>query len=1348
MAPANSGSSLSLEKILENISALALQIQQCRDLEEILQWAIADTRSRLQTDRVLIYCLREDGNAVIAYESAGAEWTPLIGQVICDRSFNEIWVERYRQGEVAVICDIRAGDLPASSAERWEWLQGQANLVAPIGSQGNLWGLLIVHDCRSPGEWQPIEMQYLQQVALHLGIAVQQANLQQSQQGLVAELDDRQRQIYQALQTSENRLSLALKAANAGMWQWDLITNQTFWSEENYRLLGYEPQIHNPSYQNWLNAIHPDDREAADRFVTQALAEKRNCSIEYRVLLPDNQVRWSADIGEILYDADGNPTGIIGIQIDITERKRVENERKQAELALQQLNQELELRVQKRTLALQQSEACWQFALEGAGDGVWDWNIQTNQIAFSWQWGAILDDAEPGGIKTLEEWNRRIHPDDRASCNDKLADHLSGKTPIYQNEYRVYCKDGSEKWILDRGKVVEWTATGKPLRMIGIHTDITDRKQAEEQRQALANRLKLAVEAAHMGVWDWDLVNDCLVSDDRIHELYGIQLPGAVDSYAAWEACVHPDDLPTRRAAIQQALVEKTAVKSEFRAILPDGTLRYIESCTLVLRDAAGTPIRIIGIDLDISERKRVDNERKAAEAALREQQQLTEQIAESTLAILYIYDLIEQRNVYCSQQVEAVLGYSSAEVQAMGDLLFVLLIHPDDMPRVIQNQQNFSQMQENEFLETEYRMRHKSGDFRWLLGRDKIWNRTPAGNPRQVVGVAVDITALKEYEATLHQQAERERLLTTIAQNIRKTLDLEQILDTAVIEVRRLLQVDRAIIYRFEAGWSGLVVAESVAEGWQSLLGRQITDTYFAETQVQLYFQGQITAVDDIYRASLTPCYLEMLEQIQVRALLVVPILQNDHLWGLLVAHHCHNTRQWESFEMALQEQLATQLAIAIQQSELHQQVQILNAELELQVQERTAQLQQSLHFEELLKRITDKVRDSLDEQQILQVVVEELAKDLPIEACDTGIYNAEQTLCTIVYEFTNTLSPIQGQTFEIAKAPHSEIHLSLLQGQLCQFCGLTTNTLRSGQQLLTILACPIRDEKGILGEIWLFKYSQELFNELEVRLVQQVANQCAIALRQSRLFQAAQQQVQELERLNQLKDDFLSTVSHELRTPMSNIGMATHMLGISLEQLGILTNESNPIARYFNVLRTEGQREISLIDNLLDLTRLDAGTDPLNFTSIGLQYYLPHLAESFVERARQQQQQFAIHIPSDLPPLITDMSYLGRILSELLNNACKYTPSGEAIALAAQATPEHLAIRISNSGVEIPPAEHERIFDKFYRIPNSDPWKYDGTGLGLALVKKLVQRLGSRIRVESAAGQTAFIVEFKISA
>jgi len=452
-----------------------------------------------------------------------------------------------------------------------------------------------------------------------------------------------------------------------------------------------------------------------------------------------------------------------------------------------------------------------------------------------------------------------------------------------------------------------------------------------------------------------------------------------------------------------------------------------------------------------------------------------------------------------------------------------------------------------------------------------------------------------------------------------------------------------------------------------------------------------------------------------------------------------------------------------------LQKQLQEHNTVLESRVEERTIQLQTMLEYEALLKAITDRVRDSFDEAQILQAAVQEMAIGLRIISCDVSIFNRQTNTETVRYEFCgDDVKSAQGEVVSLDRLP--EVYQQILQGDPIQFCVLPSeNTTHNKTGRFAILSCPLLDDQGVFGTLWLFKSQEEEFSVLEIRLVQQVANQCAIALRQARLYQAVQQQVKELERLHLLKDDFLSTVSHELRSPISNIKLATQMLEVILKSTGILEDTSSKAASYFHILQDECHREIHLINDLLDLTRLDAGVEPLTITTIDLAPWIGHLTEPFLARTHLQQQHFYINIPSHIPALGTDLHYLERVLTELLNNACKYTPAGESITLSAQvisekanqnlpqviqysednrANPDPISLQIcvTNTGIEISQEERDRVFDKFYRIPNNDPWKHGGTGLGLALAKKMSEHLGAKLSVSSDSQQTSFVLELPI--
>ncbi|QLE59124.1 ATP-binding protein [Nostoc sp. TCL26-01] len=250
-------------------------------------------------------------------------------------------------------------------------------------------------------------------------------------------------------------------------------------------------------------------------------------------------------------------------------------------------------------------------------------------------------------------------------------------------------------------------------------------------------------------------------------------------------------------------------------------------------------------------------------------------------------------------------------------------------------------------------------------------------------------------------------------------------------------------------------------------------------------------------------------------------------------------------------------------------------------------------------------------------------------------------------------------------------------------------------------------------------------------------------------------QSQLAAIESLTQLKDEFLGTVSHELRTPLTNMKMAIQMLGIALDrEQNFLSEMTKPAgdrlksACYFEILDHECDREINLINNFLDLQRLDTNAQPWVLETIHLQQWLWRIVEQFKTRNFHIcQQQLQINLDPSLPPLTSNPFSLERILIELLTNACKFSPPGAVITIAAQHKSPDILFQVINTGVEIPTLELPRIFDKFYRIPSNDPWKQGGTGLGLALVQKLIEQLGGTIKVESESNRTCFTIQLALN-
>lgn len=239
-------------------------------------------------------------------------------------------------------------------------------------------------------------------------------------------------------------------------------------------------------------------------------------------------------------------------------------------------------------------------------------------------------------------------------------------------------------------------------------------------------------------------------------------------------------------------------------------------------------------------------------------------------------------------------------------------------------------------------------------------------------------------------------------------------------------------------------------------------------------------------------------------------------------------------------------------------------------------------------------------------------------------------------------------------------------------------------------------------------------------------------------------QRQLQAMERLSVLKDDLISSVSHDLRTPLMNMKMAIEMLR--------LTNDAQQREKYLEILRNECLRETELVNNLLELQRLEDQGDRPQVSAIDLSHWIPALTQRFQLRLDSASQQLLINLQPGLGPLHSDPNGLERLLVELMNNACKYTITGGQITLQIGAVPggdagaglgsDRLQICLSNEA-EIPAEALPKLFDKFYRVPAGDRRQQGGSGLGLALVKRLVDILQGQITIASAEGWTQVTVE-----
>jgi diguanylate cyclase (GGDEF)-like protein/PAS domain S-box-containing protein len=264
----------------------------------------------------------------------------------------------------------------------------------------------------------------------------------------------------------------------------------------------------------------------------------------------------------------------------------------------------------RNALELAERESRWNHALESAGQGVWDHDFRHGDLFYSRQWRAIRglrpdDRIDP----SLEAWILTVHPDDRPYVVAEIARQENGEAPFSVFSYRERHRDGHWIWIESRGAVVEYDAHGRPARIAGTDTDITERKEAEERLAQLSRRLELALGVSRIGVFDADLRTGEVRWDERMMEIYGLTEPPVAGT---WEGTLHPDDVEKAKARVEDSILRNRDFANEFRIVRRDGEIRHIRGRAAPYVDTTGVP-RLIGANWDVTDDVRLRDELQRA---------------------------------------------------------------------------------------------------------------------------------------------------------------------------------------------------------------------------------------------------------------------------------------------------------------------------------------------------------------------------------------------------------------------------------------------------------------------------------------------------------------------------------------------------------------------------------------------------------------------------------------------------------------------------------------------------------------------------------------------------------------
>jgi len=667
----------------------------------------------------------------------------------------------------------------------------------------------------------------------------------------------------------------------------------------------------------------------------------------------------------------------------------------------------------------------------------------------------------------VEMISRLMHPEDLIKMPDYLQQVETGaKGDIFEVEYRMQHKNGSWRWIVSRDTVFMKTAEGQLKQILGAGTDITESKQTEDEiklllaatqaisqsadfDRALADILRLLCNAIGWNFAEaWIPADDGSVleqsqtwyASDRNLDAFGsesnkfvfapgVGVPGRIwmTKQMEWREdisnCVNPVFLRAQIAA-------KSGLKACFGIpIRAQGEVLAV--LVFYQRNQSTLERRIVELVNAVATQLGSHVQRKQAELELLK----VTQAVESTSDAIAITDL-KGRSIYHNQAFIQRYGYTVEDLN-ITNAAQAMYVQPQIYKQI------YKTIRRGLSWSDELELKTKNGEAVITLVRaDNIKDDT--GNLIGLVGVITDITERKKVEATLLQQLKRERLAVAMLERIRSSLNLAEILTTAVEEVRQFLQVDRTVIYQFNPNWSGFIAVESVEKNCMAIAGMEIYDPCFGERYISLYTDGRIRATDDVYNAGMAECHLNLLTELQVRANLVVPILQGENLWGLLIAHHCTGPRPWQKFEAECLQQLGVQLAIAIQQSTLFQKAQTeiadrKQAEAALQLAKESAEAANRAKSE-FLANMSHELRTPLN--GILGYI--QLLKP------DRNLTNEQQEILNNAKECGNHLLTLINDVLDLAKIEANKMELSLTEMDLLLFIKSIVNLfqMRSAQK------------------------------------------------------------------------------------------------------------------------------------------------------------------------------------------------------------------------------------------------------------------------------------------------------------
>jgi PAS domain S-box-containing protein len=1320
------------------LNGITNRIRKSLDLQKTLNAIVTEVRNFLDCDRVIIYKQENNISGIITAEDVKPGWRYLLGEVVSDPCFTPDWMEKYLQGRIQVVDDIANYGMTPCHQELLENLQIKAKILVPIIVNDEFWGLILA--CQNDGArvWQPEETELLQQLSDHIAIAIQQADLYHRVQ---LELEERHR-AESALAVSEELYRTTLSNISDALFITDNRGNFTFICPNVDILFGYSvsevekmgniqtllgENLYDPRQLNLSGEITNIERNIYDKNNQQ-----------HTILINIKKVKIRQ--GTLLYSCR-----------DITERKKVEK-------------------------ALEDSEKRLRTIIETSTSGLITVNHQGNILFLNQAAGSMFGRKK----EQLLGWPFAL--------------------PYNYNNHRVQeieilQPSGQRRTVNMQSVAITWAGENAFLMSMA---DITELKQTEELLRHSEAKYRLLIENLPLGLVVHSVDTSIITCNPKACELLELtifQMQGKTALDPNWHFLREDETvMSVAEFPINQVI---STLKPLTNYVL--GVNRPVSKTLIWLLvnafpefNSNGDLQQVVVTFVDITERQVALKERKQAEIALRNSEQRFRQIAENLPEVIWMTNLEGLEIIFVSPQYEKIWGRSCDSLYQQPHS-WLTAIHEDDRPQVTKS---FVEKCTKGEFDQEYRIIKPDGTVRWI--RDRSFTiANDEGTIYRIAGIAEDITERKKVEEELRQL--NEELEARVEQRTKALQESQSMLQLVLDTIpQRVIWKDQQSVIRgcnrIFAEDVGKTPEELIGKDPYDISATSEEIDFYLECDRRVMTNGiaEMHIQETLHKPDGSVLWIETNK---------VPLQNTEgNIIGILVTYEDITSRRKaeealryseERFRIALNN---SSITVSNQDLDLRY-TWIYNPGLNLQPEQVIGKFDSDLFLAKDAEKLENWKRQVLATGQSISEEIDIGTGDdftcyvLTIDPLSDRNGNIEGVTCAALDITDRKKAEIalkESQYFiaRISEATPDIIYIYDLiekcniynNGQLSRLLGYSMTEIQNMGSDLFIRLCHPEDLPKIAAHhhrlltanderMWEIEYRMRdtqgnwhwflshdtVFNRNSENQPIQIIGAALEMTERKQMEAELRHKNAELARATRLKDEFLANMSHELRTPLNAIlGMSESLL----EEVFGTISESQ--ARAIKTIERSGKHLLELINDILDLSKVEAGKLELQLAPVACSFICNSSLTFVKQQALKKNIQLSLEIPDNLPDLVVDERRIRQVLINLLNNAVKFTPNGGIVKLVvelgekqwknkkkkdnnipSQLVNQWICFSVIDNGIGINPEELDKLFQPFMQIDSSLNRQHNGTGLGLALVERLIELHHGEINVISEQGK-----------